>query len=88
MELQIYVVTMYRWGNRENHSYVEYVGDSENAAVKAGENEASRRGGKYDYEIDMFILNSHTSIKIKRLSEWLAGIQKNIAITWKDITGM
>ncbi len=44
-----YVVTMYRWGNRENHSYVLGVFSTKTKAIKAGEKEQSYRGGTKYY---------------------------------------
>jgi hypothetical protein len=53
--MKIYVVTMYRWGDRENHSYV--VGafaDDEERAVRLGKEMHEYRGGKYDPEVVCF----------------------------------
>ena len=47
----VYVVTMYRWGNRENHSYVVGVYSSNESAIEAAKCEANSRGGKYEAEI-------------------------------------
>jgi hypothetical protein len=53
--MKIYVVTMYRWGDKENHSYVigAYVDDMDKA-VRAGEDEYEWRGHKYDPEVVCF----------------------------------
>ena len=48
---KLYVVTMYRWGERENHSYFIGVFDKKQKAVDAGNAEQEWRGGKYDPEI-------------------------------------
>ncbi len=48
---KLYIVTMYRWGSRENHSYVIGVFSSEQKAGDAGDAEHKYRGGKYDPEI-------------------------------------
>jgi hypothetical protein len=48
----IYIVTMYRWGNRERHSYVLGAYSSESIARTAALCEMVRRGGnKYWPEI-------------------------------------
>lgn len=47
----IYVVTMYRWGDRENHSYVVGAYSTEAKAIEAGRLEEEWRGGKYAHEI-------------------------------------
>lgn len=49
--MKIYVVTMYRWGNREKHSYVLGVWSEAKKAVRYAVKEANDRGGKYNYEI-------------------------------------
>ena len=47
----LYVVTMYRWGDRDGHSYVLGVYTKKNAAINAAESEAEYRGGKYAPEV-------------------------------------
>ena len=47
----IYVVTMYRWGDRECHSYVTWAGRSKAAAKIAATEEEEYRGGKYNAEV-------------------------------------
>jgi len=47
----IYVTTMYRYGDRESHSYVVYAGFSEKDAIKAGLDNKEYRGGKYYPEV-------------------------------------
>ncbi len=46
-----YVTTMYRWGERDNHSYVIYAGNSKHEAIKEGQSHATNRGGKYSPEV-------------------------------------
>lgn len=59
MRTKVYVVTMYRWGDRENHSYVLGVYTTKGEAVRAGEREREYRGGnKYYPECLEFDLNS------------------------------
>ena len=48
---QVYVVTMYRWGDRDNHSYVVGAYTTEEKATEAGLQEEQCRGGKYAHEI-------------------------------------
>ena len=43
----VYVVTMYRWGNLENHSYVQGVYTDPNRAMHDADAETVYRGGKY-----------------------------------------
>lgn len=45
-----YVVTMYRWGDRECHSYVLGVFSKKTRAEKAAKREEEYRGGKYSPE--------------------------------------
>ena len=46
-----YVVTMYRWGNRENHSYFLGIFKDKDKATEAGISHSYYRGGKYDPEV-------------------------------------
>ena len=47
----VFVTTMYRYGNRELHSYVLGVWSTREIAMQAGETEALWRGGKYEPEV-------------------------------------
>ena len=49
--MKVYVVMMYRWGNRENHSYVVGVFSTEEKAIEAAQEEDNNRARKYDPEI-------------------------------------
>ena len=49
-----YVVTAYRYGNLELHSYVLGVYKKKHAAIKRAEAEESYRGGKYSCRIVEF----------------------------------
>jgi Lar family restriction alleviation protein len=53
----LYVVTMYRWGNRENHSYVLGMYDDENTAKQEAEKEIVNRDNKYFPEILQIPIN-------------------------------
>lgn len=53
--MKIYVVTMYRWGDNENHSYV--VGafvDDPDKAIRLGKEMMEYRGRKYEPEVVCF----------------------------------
>ena len=45
---------MYRWGFRENHSYVLYAGFSKHQAIVTGSTEQISRGDKYSPEVVEF----------------------------------
>lgn len=47
----VFSVTMYRWGNREAHSYILGVYSSFLLAEVMADEEKDSRGGKYGYEI-------------------------------------
>lgn len=49
MSEKIYVVTMYRWGSKEKHSYVLGVYDNKEKAIDSGEEERQHRGGSKYY---------------------------------------
>ena len=51
MDIPIYVVTMYRGGDRMAYSYVTYASTGEEKALEAAETEKEFRGGKYEYEV-------------------------------------
>lgn len=53
--MKIYVVSMYRWGDNEGHSYVlgAFV-DDPNKAVKVGIEHMEYRGNKYSPEVVCF----------------------------------
>ena len=54
----VYIVTMYRYGDREKHSYVLGAFSTENDARECGEKEKDYRGGKYEPEIIKFYVDS------------------------------
>jgi len=58
---EVFVTIMYRYGDREGHSYLIGVFESFEDANLAGEKENSWRGGKYDPEIYKCILNADYS---------------------------
>lgn len=49
--MKLYVVTMYRWGNRDNHSYFLGAFDNKATAKEEWEKEEINRGGKYYAEV-------------------------------------
>jgi len=49
--LKAFVVTAYRWGQRNAHSYVVGCFDSLAAATKCADNHVDYRGGKYGCEV-------------------------------------
>jgi hypothetical protein len=55
--MKLYVVKMNRWGDSENHSYIEGVYDTEQQAIAMGNHERMWRAGKYEPEILTFPLN-------------------------------
>jgi len=61
---KIYVTTMYRWGNKERHSYVIFVGFSKYKAIESGTSEFDSRGGKYSPEVIEFTPDDSKSRKI------------------------
>lgn len=51
MNVEIYSVTAYRWGDREMHSYIVGLFSKKYAALKSAEFEEEYRGGKYLCEV-------------------------------------
>jgi len=54
---EIYIVTAYKWGQREAHSYNIGVFTKKAQAIKCAESHAGYRGGKYACVVDKCILN-------------------------------
>lgn len=62
--MKLFVVHMLRWGDNENHSYVEGVYDTLQEAVKNGDAERLWRDNKYEPDIRSFDLNtSYTKLR-------------------------
>ena len=61
--MQIFIVTAYRWGNKECHSYVLGAFDNKETAIEQAKLEKEWRGGKYDCEVLDVPLN--TPLKYK-----------------------
>ena len=57
MKNKVYTVTAYRWGNKENHSYVLGVFNKKQPAITAAETEEEFRGGKYECEVCEWEIN-------------------------------
>lgn len=55
--MKLYVVHMYRWGDEENHSYIEGVYDTMEKAVEAEKHEREWRANKYEGKIWVHPLN-------------------------------
>lgn len=54
---EIYIVTAYRWGDRDEHSYNVGVFNSKYKAMQAADNHCYYRGGKYACAVEKCILN-------------------------------
>lgn len=61
--MKLYIVQMYRWGDEDNHSYIEGVYDTREEAEKHGKAEEEARAGKYDMRIWVHSLNQPREIK-------------------------
>lgn len=68
--MKAYVVTMYRFGDRESHSYVEGVYSKKYAAMKAGEEEREYRGGKYEPAIKEFEVKDKFKTRKTKNGTW------------------
>lgn len=54
----IYVTTMYRFGDRESHSYTLCAVKKKEIAIEMGQHESEMCGGKYFCEVDYFYLGT------------------------------
>ncbi len=71
MKNYCYVVTMYRFADKERHSYVLGIYDDEKKARKAADKEQVNRGGnKYWPEILIFEMNSGKATMIHKLGDY------------------
>lgn len=61
--MQIFIVTAYRWGNKECHSYVLGAFDNKETAIEQAIKEKEWRGGKYDCEVICMELNESLQYK-------------------------
>ena len=61
--MKIYMVLMYRSGDRKSHSYLLGVYQKKHAAIKAAEKEKADRGGKYYPHVQEWTLNEQESGK-------------------------
>jgi len=59
---KVYVVTMYRYGNREKHSYVLGVFTTRKLAEQWGETEKTYRAGKYEPDVTRFVIDDPVAI--------------------------
>lgn len=57
--MKVYVVTMYRWGDTESHSYVLGVWSNQELALLHGNLESNFRGGKYDPKVTEWIIDAN-----------------------------
>ena len=61
--MKIFIVTAYRWGNKECHSYVLGAFDNKETAIEQAIKEKEWRGGKYDCEVVCMELNESLQYK-------------------------
>lgn len=66
--MKIYIVESWRWGDKEDHSYVLGCWDNLESAKKAADNHARYRGGKYQCVVQQSTLNEEMD------SDWSATI--------------
>jgi hypothetical protein len=61
MEGKIYIVTAYKFGERNNHSYNLGVFNKKNAAQKAADEHCDYRGRKYSCQVEQCELNTFSN---------------------------
>lgn len=57
----IYIVTAYKWGLRDNHSYIIGAFKKKDKAIKVADSHTTYRGGKYGCAVDECKLDSFTN---------------------------
>lgn len=55
--MKIHIVTAYRWGDHENHSYIVGAYSNKVKAIRAASTEEDYRGGKYTCEVVEVIID-------------------------------
>lgn len=66
-----YLVTAYRWGWTNNHSYIVYCGPNEDRAWDLAEEECNDRGGKYGVAVNRYKEDGeHDTICAYHPSSW------------------
>lgn len=69
VETVIYIVTAYRWGSRENHSYVVGCFNDLELAIKCADGQAIYRGGKYKCVVEESVMNKYVEDPADALAE-------------------
>ena len=67
--MKVFVTTMYRFGNRELHSYVLGTWSSKELAERHGQNEAAWRGGKYEPGVTEWTIDANGYDDIEGITE-------------------
>ena len=67
---RIFVVTMYRWGSTENHSYLLGTFRSLDHAIDQANNEIESRGGKYEAVVYNTKLDETSEEPVNKIIEW------------------
>jgi len=67
--MDVYTVTMFRWGNKERHSYLIGAFTKFEKAVKAGNDEVDWRGGKYEAVVQKIEVDKNYNCSMKPLPE-------------------
>jgi len=76
----VYVITMYRWGDEESHSYLYGVETDKKEAIRKAAGEEVQRGGKYEAEIaEIEIGHSTTRKYIKKIFSRQSSKNKDIS---------
>lgn len=66
----VYLVTAFRWGNIEEHSYCCGIFEDINVAFKVGLRERIWRGGKYELHIEEITLNAENIMTSKNVNNF------------------
>ena len=77
--MKVYLVTAYRYGDKESHSYVIGIFDNKKNSIMAAKTEENWRGGKYDCEVLEWEMNvwKHSENITKPLYKIIKGIYEN-----------
>ncbi len=78
---KVYIVTAYRYGNREMHSYVIGAFSKKDKALEAADNEEDFRGGKYECSVEEWEMDVGGDAKMDPQYKAIKDIQPSLGKT-------
>lgn len=73
-KMKVYVVIMYKYAERSDHSYLLGVYSNEQLSIKEGEQESNGRGNKYYPEVIEVELDTHAAFPVNNKHKTIVGL--------------